>query len=216
MARIVDISSNNADPDFRRLRRSGVAGVYIKASEGTSYTNPHAKRCYDAAGGGRLARGFYHFARPDQNPGAAGARREAQHFVSVMRSMHGGRHACKRGNLVPVLDYEVRPAESDWRDAFMDEVWKLCGHEVMLYTSPGFNQWTGPSVLARTAPSTARVRGCRGCSGCAARGRGNGLDGAGLLARRGGTPQAADPLGIGSDGLHGTRRLAGCGTRSGA
>jgi lysozyme len=141
MARIVDISSNNADPDFRRLRRSGVAGVYIKASEGTSYTNPHAKRCYDAAGGGRLARGFYHFARPDQNPGAAGARREAQHFVSVMRSMHGGRHACKRGNLVPVLDYEVRPAESDWRDAFMDEVWKLCGHEVMLYTSPGFNQW---------------------------------------------------------------------------
>jgi GH25 family lysozyme M1 (1,4-beta-N-acetylmuramidase) len=70
MARlIVDVSSNNGVPDFHTLKRHGVIGVYIKATEGSSYVNPLLHTQWAAASRAGLRCGVYHFARQDIHPG---------------------------------------------------------------------------------------------------------------------------------------------------
>lgn len=91
----IDLSSHNEPPDFRALKAHGVGGVWIKATEGVTYTNPSYLAWVRRANEAGVRVGAYHYARPDNNTAAA----EAAHFCTEI-----GKPG--RRDLRPVLDYE--------------------------------------------------------------------------------------------------------------
>lgn len=59
--KVVDLSHHNVEPDWHALRSGGVIGVILKATEGTSYSDPtYGARIYAAAEAG-LCVSSYHF-----------------------------------------------------------------------------------------------------------------------------------------------------------
>jgi GH25 family lysozyme M1 (1,4-beta-N-acetylmuramidase) len=80
---VLDVSSHNGDVDFAAIKRSHpeVVGVFIKATEGTTYANPAFGAQYDRARAAGLLTGAYSFAHP-QNLGT----RDVQFFLSVLGS----------------------------------------------------------------------------------------------------------------------------------
>lgn len=70
--RFIDLSSNNPHPiDFRAVKESGVAGVVLKATEGTDYINPDFASDLRQAKAAGLHVAAYGFTRPEQgNPEA--------------------------------------------------------------------------------------------------------------------------------------------------
>jgi lysozyme len=143
---VIDISSNNSPPDFDRVKHDGVIGVIVKATEGITFTNPRFVHDFEAARKAGLVVGSYHFARQDSHPSLSGARQEAEHYVSTMRSLPR-KALWGKGDFLPILDFEKGTGDhrySPWRDEFLLTVKKLAGHYGMLYTSPGFNVWAKP------------------------------------------------------------------------
>ena len=125
MLELVDISSNNGAVEWPHVRAAGIRGVWLKATEGSSYTDPTfaAHRTRAAAAGLRV--GAYHFARPDHNSAAV----EARHFAAVVGKVG-------RRELRPVLDLEVqglRPHELEaWARTFNQQV------HLLLHVAPAF------------------------------------------------------------------------------
>jgi lysozyme len=64
---ILDVSNNNAEPNWEQLRRQGIAAVFLKASEGTSFIDTTFADRRKAANRAGLHVGAYHFARPDES-----------------------------------------------------------------------------------------------------------------------------------------------------
>lgn len=77
----IDIYSGQGNVDFNQVKAAGVEIVYIKATEGVTYTDPTYRDFYNKAKAAGLKVGFYHFLRAN-NPVA-----EAQHFLSVIGSL---------------------------------------------------------------------------------------------------------------------------------
>jgi len=98
MGFLIDISSNNGRVDFVPVKRAGIEGAIIKATEGKTYVNPYWKPQREDAGKIGFRVGAYHYARPDSNP--FGAKAEAEHFCSVVGKLN-------RTDIKPVLDLEV-------------------------------------------------------------------------------------------------------------
>jgi hypothetical protein len=113
---IVDLSSNNGHPiDYAAAKKAGVVAAFVKATEGTGYTNPHYAEDvagFAAVGVPVLA---YHFA----SFGDAAA--EAAHFRSVA------------GARARVLDSETNTDEA-WQNAFLAAL-NLPADEVVDYGS---------------------------------------------------------------------------------
>lgn len=99
--------------------------VIIKATEGNNYVDPMCNTHWKEAG--NKLKGLYHFARPDRNRGAAGARAEASFFVKNIKNYVG--------KAVLVLDYECAPYSDDWAYAFAEQVHKETGVWPMFYAS---------------------------------------------------------------------------------
>lgn len=75
---IVDISSNNPHPiDWANVKAAGIEAVFIKATEGSGYTNPYYASDRDGARAVGILVAAYHFA--DWTNVAA----ESTHFLSV-------------------------------------------------------------------------------------------------------------------------------------
>ncbi len=137
MLLVVDLSNNNASVDFARLARvPGIAGVYLKASEGQTFTDGtfHERRREANAAGLRV--GAYHFGRLR----SAGA--EARRFVSVVGSLD-----CR--DLRPALDAEVAPGREwvDWTREWNRIVRAELGTGPLFYSYPAWLQ-----ELAAPAP----------------------------------------------------------------
>lgn len=121
--------------NWQKVRRSGARFAFVKATEGSSYTNPYFAHDYAAAARAGLIRAAYHFARPHRS--LASARDQADYFVRVAGT------ADQRGDLPPVLDLEVTgglsPAHlQEWTEAFLQRVQRLTGRAPMIYTYPTF------------------------------------------------------------------------------
>jgi GH25 family lysozyme M1 (1,4-beta-N-acetylmuramidase) len=111
---VADLSSNNREPNWALLRRSGVSAVWLKATEGFTWDDPKFGVWRTAANKAGLRVGAYHFARPDTHPYVAGAKLEAEHFCRKVGKVN-------RTDLRPVLDYEVRGShggDESWARAF--------------------------------------------------------------------------------------------------
>ncbi|MDJ1133062.1 lysozyme [Streptomyces iconiensis] len=150
-----DVSSYQGKVNWKRARTDGARFVYVKATEGTAYKNPHFKQQYGGAGAAGILRGAYHFARADESSGKA----QAAHLVR-----NGGTWRGDGATLPPALDLEAaygktchglsRAGMRGWIRSFSNEVRRLTGRRPVLYTS---TRWwrtcTGDSAaFARTHP----------------------------------------------------------------
>ncbi|HYE00445.1 MAG TPA: glycoside hydrolase family 25 protein [Alphaproteobacteria bacterium] len=74
---IIDLSHNNANPDFKQIAGAGILGVFHKASQGAGYADPTYAARRAAAKAAGLLWGAYHFGT-GEDPEA-----QAKKFLSV-------------------------------------------------------------------------------------------------------------------------------------
>jgi len=114
--------------------------AFVKATEGTTYSDPMTMHHLDRLSTVTSLLGIYHFARPSNNP-SGGSAREADHFLKVWETAHE-----KFGKLLPpVLDIEddhpnlPKPAELiDWCACWCERVSDRTGRQSIIYTYSGF------------------------------------------------------------------------------
>lgn len=126
-----DVASYQGDVDWKKVKAAGHDFAFIKATEGTGYTNPTFRREWPEMKAAGLIRGAYHFGRPKTD-----ARAQARYFLHVISGWD-------EGDLPPVLDIETSdglPASRvrAWVAEFVDEVRKHTGVSPIIYTGGPF------------------------------------------------------------------------------
>jgi len=119
--------------DWKAVAGDGVKFAFLKATEGSSYTDPYFKADWAATASNGIYRGAYHFARPSRGS----AKSQADYFVSRIGPQRG------RGTLPPVLDLEATgglgpKALITWTRTFLQEVQARTGRDPIIYVSPYF------------------------------------------------------------------------------
>jgi GH25 family lysozyme M1 (1,4-beta-N-acetylmuramidase) len=99
----IDVSSYQGNVDWVGQAKFGIRFAYVKATEGTSYTNPYFAQQYNGSYNAGMIRGAYHFGLPN-----ASAIAQADYFVS-----HGGKWSADGRTLPPALDIEYNPYGSE-------------------------------------------------------------------------------------------------------
>ncbi|MFJ5533458.1 GH25 family lysozyme, partial [Streptomyces sp. NPDC093261] len=138
----LDVSSYQGTVDWAAVRRDGGTFAYVKATEGTTYTNPDFSQQYSGSYNAGLLRGAYHFALPNNSGGVA----QADWFTS-----HGGSWSADGKTLPPALDIEYNPYGStcyglsqsamvSWIRDFSNEVHARTGRYPTIYTTTDW--WT--------------------------------------------------------------------------
>ena len=123
----MDVSVFQGEVDFAAARRDGIESVYIRASYGPGGVDARFIQNCAAAEAAGLPFGLYHYLEA-QDP--EGARREADNFVSLLRTQN---YACR-----PALDFEnYRGLDSRQATAaalaFLERVEELTGQTPMIY-----------------------------------------------------------------------------------
>lgn len=96
----LDVSAYQGSVNWGGVAANGGRFAYVKATEGTYYTNPDFTQQYEGSYNAGLIRGSYHFATPNTTSGAT----QADYFVA-----HGGGWS-KDGKTLPgLLDIEYNP-----------------------------------------------------------------------------------------------------------
>jgi len=133
----LDVSSYQGNVNWAAQWNAGARFAYIKATEGTYYTNPYFAQQYNGSYNVGMIRGAYHFATPDTTSGAA----QANYFVD-----HGGGWS-KDGKTLPgALDMEYNPygatcyglsagAMVNWIKSFSSTYTSRTGRDPVIYTS---------------------------------------------------------------------------------
>ena len=138
----VDVASHQhpggAGINWGAVRSAGHSFAYVKATEGTSYTNPYFAGDWSGIANAGMFRGAYHYARPALPMSTAVD--QARYFVSRTGSMTGA------GDLPGELDLEETGglSQSDlaqWTRTFLSEVTLLTGKRPLVYTGRWF--WSG-------------------------------------------------------------------------
>lgn len=131
--------------DWFAVRNSGHQFAMVKATEGLDYVNPFfIQDCLQMRLAG-MARGAYHYARPELSPEL-----QAAYYATMVLGINGP------DDLPPVLDLEhsggLPPgALIDWTHRYLTTVRALTGRQPIIYTYPNFwktamantNQFTG-------------------------------------------------------------------------
>lgn len=142
----VDVSSHQGNVAWSTLWNSGVKWAYVKATEGTYYTNPYFAQQYNGSYNVGMIRGAYHFATPDTSSGAA----QAHYFVD-----HGGGWSRDGKTLPGALDIEWNPygaacfgkspsAMVSWIRDFLNTYKARTGRDAVIYTATSWwKQCTG-------------------------------------------------------------------------
>jgi hypothetical protein len=103
---------------------AGLAFAFVKATEGTGYTNPRHAAQVATARAAHLVVGHYHFARPGT--------------VSTQVAYFLHQAAPRPGDML-CLDWEDAGVSSGWKDVFIRAVQAAApGHRVLLYCNSGF------------------------------------------------------------------------------
>jgi len=123
--------------NWQRVHSAGASFAFVKATEGSTYTNPYFTQDYAAVHKAGMIRSAYHYARPRSTP--TSARDQAKAFVKVAGV------AGSRGDLPLTLDLEetggLNPAQLvSWTQSFVAEVKTLTHRTTILYTYPYFWQ----------------------------------------------------------------------------
>jgi GH25 family lysozyme M1 (1,4-beta-N-acetylmuramidase) len=137
----LDVSSHQGNVNWPAVTAAGARFAYVKATEGTGYTNPFFAQQYNGSYQFGMIRGAYHFALPNVSDGFT----QANFFVD-----HGGGWSPDGRTLPPALDIEYNPygptcyglpapAMAGWIRQFSDQVHFRTGRWPAIYTST--NWW---------------------------------------------------------------------------
>jgi GH25 family lysozyme M1 (1,4-beta-N-acetylmuramidase) len=96
----MDVSAYQGNVDWGSAYANGARFAYIKATEGTYYTNSYFTQQYNGSYGVGMIRGSYHFAIPADSSGAT----QADYFIA-----HGGGWSGDGKTLPGALDIEYNP-----------------------------------------------------------------------------------------------------------
>jgi len=140
----IDVSGHQGNVDWASWWGQGMRFAYVKATEGTYYTNSdYFPQQYNGSYDAGFIRGAYHFANPSSSGGAA----QAEYFVQ-----HGGGWSADGRTLPGVLDIEYNPYDGgtcyglsaaamvDWIGAFLGRYRELTGRDAVIYTTTDW--WT--------------------------------------------------------------------------
>ncbi|HEY0804378.1 MAG TPA: lysozyme [Pseudonocardiaceae bacterium] len=133
----LDVSSYQGAVDWPAVAAGGATFSYIKATEGTSYTNPYFAQQYNGSYNAGIIRGAYHFATPNTSDGAS----QANYFVN-----NGGGWSADGKTLPPAVDLEYNPygdtcygmtpaALVAWVHGFANQMRARTGRFPTIYTS---------------------------------------------------------------------------------
>ena len=131
----VDVSHYQGTINWTKVDNAGVTFAFMKATEGTTYTDSMFAGNWAAAASVGIYRGAYHFARPSSSSGAA----QAKYYVSKV----GAASFKQPGVLPPVLDLEVTGGLGvtklkAWVSDWLTTAQGLTGRTPILYFSPYF------------------------------------------------------------------------------
>ncbi len=154
LGRGLDVYSAQGSVDWQAAFNAGARFAYVKASEGTSYTNPSFAQQYNGSYAVGMTRGAYHYAHPDSSSGTA----QADYFLA-----HGGGWSADGRTLPPALVLQPgsttcyglsSAAMVSWISAFSTEMHARTSKYPMIHAS--FDWWntcTGNSgAFAATNP----------------------------------------------------------------
>ncbi|OZJ04812.1 hypothetical protein BZG36_02355 [Bifiguratus adelaidae] len=138
----LDVSSYQGNVNWGTVASQGAKFAYVKATEGTTYTNPYFASQYDGSYNAGLIRGAYHFAHPDSSSGAT----QANYFLA-----HGGGWSADGKTLPGALDIEYNPngakcyglsqsAMVSWIQDFSNTYHSHTGRYPVIYTTTDW--WT--------------------------------------------------------------------------
>jgi len=127
----IDISKWQGNVDIKKVKKEK-SFVICKASEGVGYTDPKFYANRKKLRENSMARGYYHFARPDLgNTGAS----EADWFLKVVGELQKGE--------VLVLDAENSKTKYsnwvNWSYDFLKRIESKIGYKPMIYMNLNFN-----------------------------------------------------------------------------
>ena len=141
-----DVSGYQGSVNWAAQWNAGSRFAFIKATEGTYYTNPSFTQQYNGSYNVGMIRGSYHFATPNTSSGAA----QANYFVD-----HGGGWSRDGRTLPGALDMEYNPYGATcyglstggmvgWVKSFSDQYHARTGRWPVIYTSTSWwSQCTG-------------------------------------------------------------------------
>lgn len=125
----IDVSGWQGDVDYKAVSEDGIQIVYIKATEGTSYTNSYYLEAYNDAKANGLKVGFYHYLTARNTSEAIS---EAEYFSNTI------------GDLLPdcklAMDFESfgnlsRDEINEISFAFLRRVQEITGKEMVIYSN---------------------------------------------------------------------------------
>jgi GH25 family lysozyme M1 (1,4-beta-N-acetylmuramidase)/5-hydroxyisourate hydrolase-like protein (transthyretin family) len=122
--------------NWSAVRNTGVRFAFLKATEGSTYSDPYFAGDWAASGRVGIYHGAYHFARPSLGSAAS----QARYFVSRLPNQRVA------GTLPPVLDLEaagkLTPSQLiTWTHNWLKTVQSLTGRTPIIYVSPAFWQY---------------------------------------------------------------------------
>ncbi len=122
----IDVSNHNGNINFNQVKAAGIEAVYIKATEGTTYTDSYLDTNYSNAHYAGLKTGFYHFLVGTSSPET-----QATSFYNLIKD--------KANDLIPMLDVETAfDGLMDYVLRFIDKFKELSNMPIGIYTYTGF------------------------------------------------------------------------------
>jgi GH25 family lysozyme M1 (1,4-beta-N-acetylmuramidase) len=137
----LDVASYQGNVNWSSVAANGGKFAYVKATEGTGYTNPYFGQQYTGSYYAGLMHAAYHFALPNVSGGAT----QADYFVN-----HGGGWSRDGKTLPGALDIEYNPYGStcygysqggmvNWIASFINEYHYRTGRWAVIYSTT--NWW---------------------------------------------------------------------------
>jgi lysozyme len=138
----IDVSHAQQTVDWNAVRQAGKVFVFIKATDGITYTDPLFAANWSGAKAAGLLRGAYHFYETNDDPTA-----QAENFLNVVK--------LEPGDLPPVVDIErTKGGESAGQivkdlQTWLGVVEQATGRVPVIYTGPGYWDSLGTSAFGR-------------------------------------------------------------------
>lgn len=154
----IDVSHHQGDIDWGKLPKSQILFVYMKATEGKTYTDPTFHKNMRGAQKAGFKVGAYHFFRM-----TSGACEQFKHFQSQV-----GKY---KMDLIPMIDVETNDGKpvrqlQDSLDVFISLVEKEYGVKPMIYgTQRSYNTYCAPKYnnlhlyIGRYGPNSPQING---------------------------------------------------------
>ncbi|BBN83860.1 hypothetical protein PA25_38450 [Pseudoalteromonas sp. A25] len=128
----IDVSHDQGEVDWQQVAQSGIEFVYLKATDGITYTDPKYFYNLEALQATNLKVGAYHFFEAEDDPQA-----QLEHFLTHIKG--------KQLSLTPMVDVELKRGQSATQikanlKTFLIQLQKQTGCKPLLYSYGSFWQ----------------------------------------------------------------------------